>query len=306
MHPCPHPCPTLRRSSRLAGALALIALAASPLSAQTFTLFGDPPKAITGDDKFVAPVTSPYYSENSFISSDVRAWYVHHSFNGDSILGPDSSANDYAAQVRLALTDRLQLVAYKDGYLDYEGSVVNSEGWNDVAAGLKWQWYRDDELKLYSAFGAGYEFCWGESRALQNDGEARVWGSVDKGFGKLHTGATLNYRFATSDDNRDNGNCDILSWHLRADYRVTEYFSPVVEFNGYHVTNDSDSGLPLNGADVVNFGATDADPTISAGFGLELRINESLAVRGAYEVPLTDNDDSLYGTRLTFSLMFEF
>jgi hypothetical protein len=90
---------------------------------------------------------------------------------------------------------------------------------------------------------------------------------VDKGFGKLHFGGTLNGRFSTSDDDRDNGNSNVLTWHLRADYRLTEKFSPVIEINGYHIINDSDTGVPLNGADVLNFGATDADPTISGGRG---------------------------------------
>lgn len=298
--------PSANRLHSLVVTATVLAAVSQPLAAQTFTLFGDPPKVISGDDKFVAPVTAPYYSESSFITSDVRLWYAHHSFNGDSILGSDASANDYAAQLRLALTDRLQFVAYKDGYLDFDGSVVNSEGWNDIGAGLKLQWFRDDEIKLYSALGGGYEFNWGESRALQNDGEARLWASLDKGFGKFHAGVTLNYRLATSDDDRDNGNSDMFTWHLRADYRLTEYLSPVVEFNGYHITNGTDAGLPLNGADVVNFGSGGADATVTAGLGVELRVNDRLAVRGAYELPLTNNDESLFGDRLTFSLIFEF
>lgn len=285
---------------------ALLAMAQAARGADTFTLLGDNIQRLTGDDQLVAPVTSPYYHENSLITSDVRAWYIHHSFNGDSILGSDATADAFAVQLRIALTESLQLVAYKDGYVDFNGDVVDSEGWNDVAAGLKWQFYKDAEANLYAAVGAGYEFSFGESRALQNDSEARVWASVDKGFGKFHTGLTLNGRFTTSDEDRDNGNSNIISWHARADYRLAEEFSPVVEVNGYHILDDSDTGLPLNGADVVNFGATNADPTITAGLGVEFRAGENTAIRGAYEVPLVDDDSSLFGTRFTFSIVYSF
>lgn len=287
-------------------ALVLAAGATLSASAQTFSLFNGQIDTPKGDDQFVVPVTSPYYNENSLITTDVRAWYVNHSFNGDSILGSDAGANDYAVQVRVALTDRFQLVAYKDGYLDLDGPVVSSEGWNDIAAGLKWQFYHDDEHHLYAAVGAGYEFGWGESRALQNDSEARLWGSVDKGFGKFHAGFTLNGRFSTSGSNRDNGNSDVLSWHARADYRLTDWFSPVVELNGYHIVNDSNSGIPLNGADVLNLGATGADPTVSLGLGGELRAGDHAAVRAAYEVPVVNDSQSLFGTRLTFSVVYSF
>ena len=283
--------------------LAVAGLAASA-SADVQPLFGGVLKVMTGDDQFVAPVTSPYYNENSMIGTDIRAWYVHHKFNDDA-LGSDTSATDYALQVRVALTDSLQLVAYKDGYLDVDGAV-NTEGWNDLAAGLKWQFLRDDESHLYAAAGIGYEFRTGESRALQNDSELRLWVSVDKGFGKFHIGGTVNYRVATSDNNDDNGNSDVLTWHLRADYRLSDVFSPVVELNGYHIVSDSDTGLALNGADVLNLGATDADGTVTAGIGGEFRCGDGVALRAAYEVPLTDNNSDLFGTRLTFSIIYSF
>lgn len=287
---------------------AALALAAGSAQAQLLgdkPLFGDGKlDNPTGDNQFVAPVTSPYYNENSFVTNDVRAWFVYHKFNADA-LGADSSATDYAVQVRVALLDRLQLVAYKDGYLDLDGAV-NSEGWNDLAAGLKYQFVHDDEEHLYAAAGLGYEFRTGESNALQNDSEVRGWASVDKGWDKFHAGATLNYRVSTSGKNDDNGNSDVFSWHLRADYRVTDYFSPVAEINGYHIVRDSGTGIALNGADVLNLGATNADGTVSAGLGVEFRTGPDIAVRAAYEVPLTTNDSDLFGTRLTFSLVYSF
>ncbi|MDP1663140.1 MAG: hypothetical protein Q8L55_14580 [Phycisphaerales bacterium] len=287
--------------------LALVAAAA--LSGSAFAdlqpIFGGTLKALEGNHQVVAPVTSPYYHENSMVTTDVRVWYVYHKFNSDAIGPASSTASVYAAQVRVALTESLQLVAYKDGYLDMNGAV-ETDGWNDVAAGIKWQFLRDEANQLYAAAGVGYEFRFGESSALQNDSEVRLWASIDKGFDRLHTGATLNYRISTSGANDDNGNCDVLSWHLRADYRVSDLFSPVVEVNGYHIINDSSTGLALNGADVLNLGGTGADATVSAGLGAEFRLGNSVALRGAYEFALTDNTTDLFGTRLTFSVVYTF
>ncbi len=286
--------------------LALVAVAglSSVALADAQPLFGGTLKPLVGDNQFVAPVTSPYYNENSLITTDVRAWYVYHKVNSEA-LGPDVSVSDYAVQIRIALTDSLQLVAYKDGFLDFDGGP-DSEGWNDLAAGIKWQFLRDDESNLYAAAGIGYEFKTGESQAFQNDSELRVWASVDKGFGKFHTGATLNYRMSTSGGNDDNGNCDVFSWHLRGDYRASEVFSPVLEINGYHCFDTNTAGVGLNGADVFNFGANGADATITAGLGAEFRCGGNTAVRCAYELPLTDNDSDIYGTRLTFSIVYTF
>jgi hypothetical protein len=61
----------------------------------------------------------------------------------------------WGVQARLAFTETLQLVAYKDGYIDLEGDVVDTEGFNDIGAGLKWQFWRDVESNFYAAAGAG-------------------------------------------------------------------------------------------------------------------------------------------------------
>lgn len=267
-----------------------------------FTLFGDAAPAIKGDNAFVHPVTSPYWHEDSFITSDIRAWYVSHRFNDELGVLQNGQVTDLALQVRIALTDRLQLVAYKDGYLDF-GAPFNQTGWNDVGAGLKWQWLRLDESAMYSAIGAGYEFPIGDPGVLQNDGEARLWASINKGFGKLHLGATVNYRITTSDKNEDAGNSDMVSWHVHADYRLSEIFSPVIEANGYHVVKTG-GGLAVNGADVTNLGGNNK-ATVSGAIGCEIRAGENTAIRAAYEIPLNSQDD-LFGTRVSISLVYSF
>lgn len=291
-------------------ALSALALAACSHTAGAqhakFVLFGDPDPAFANAPKehtFVHPATSPYFHENSFITTDVRAWYAYQNFDDNTPLG-EGHGQVAAAEIRLALTDRLQLVAYKDGYLWIDSDNLDESGWNDVAAGLKWNFYRDLETQLHMAVGAGYQFPWGDSDVLQNDSEARVWFSIDKGFDRFHIGAVVNGLFATDDDDTW-GNSNRIHWDVHLDYRVNDWFSPIVEFNGNHSLDDDDAALPFQGGDLGNFGKGKDDPIVTAAVGAELRPFDGVAFRAMYEDQL-NNEDDLFDWRVTLSLVISY
>lgn len=297
------------RSYRHFAAAALTAALAAQATAQhaDFVLFGDPDPAMaaqTDEQTFVNPISAPYFHENSFITSDVRAWYAYHQFDSDGIAngGIGGNVQIAAVQVRLALTDRLQFVAYKDGYAWFDDSAVNDEGWNDIAAGVKYNFYRDVEEQLHMSAGLGYQIDLGDSAVLQDDEELRAWFSVDKGFDKLHLGAVVNY-FHDIGTESSFGNSDRISWHLHADYYLTDWFSPVIEFSGYHSVNDGTEVVNFSGADVANLGG--GDDLVTMGVGGEFRVWENVALRAAYEFGLTDNSQ-LFGDRITVSLVYDF
>lgn len=220
-----------------------------------FVLLGDPnPEAadVPVHQKAVHPITAPFFHEDSFVTSDVRVWYLYHDFDSNNVLG-NGHANAVAAQLRLALTDQLQFVAYKDGWININTPVVDEDGFFDLAAGLKWNFYQNWKQQLHAAVGAGYEFRTGEGEVLQNDSEARFWASVNKGFDRLHLGAMLN-GFVGVNGNDGLGNSDRISWHLHADYAVTDWFSSVVEVSGYHTIHEQGAVLNVSGVDVANLG----------------------------------------------------
>lgn len=217
----------------------------------------------------VHPLTAPYFHEDAFVTSDLRAWYLYHEFPETSLID-GGKAQVYALQLRLALTEELQLVAYKDGFADFDTGLVDDTGWMDVGAGLKWAFYQDFEEQTHLAVGAGYEFAWGDKEVLQDDDEFRLWISGNKGIDQLHLGATVNW-FLAPDANADLGNSDHLSWHLHADYWVNEHFSPVIEVNGYHVLDEGMEVLPFQGVDVANFGGGKGEDVITVGIGGEFR-----------------------------------
>ncbi|MFN4244220.1 MAG: hypothetical protein ACK4PI_13400 [Tepidisphaerales bacterium] len=289
-----------------AAAVALALPSAAAAQQGSFVLFGKQSEdmlSLSPERRVVHPVTAPYFHEDSFVTTDVRAWYAYHSFP-KSIALNGGDAHVYAAQARLALTDRIQFVAYKDGYVDLDSGLIKESGWNDLAAGLKFALYQDWKNDFHISAGVGYQFAVGDAKVLQNDQEARVWASVNKGFGPLHLGATVNYLKHTGSQG-PLGASDRIIWHLHADYYVNKYFSPVVELNGYHSVNDGNEVLPFSGADIANLGG--GDDLVTLGLGLEIRPipDIPLALRAAYETDLTSGDN-LYGYRWTFSVLYSF
>lgn len=286
------------------GAAASFAPSAQAQNSSQFTLLGSPSAqgaAIPPEQQFVHPITDPYFHEDSFITTDARAWFVYHKFpEGGAINGGDAKV--YAVQFRLAITDRLQLVAYKDGYTDFSSGLLDASGWNDVGAGLKYALIQDWVNQFHISIGMGYEFAIGDQKVLQNNSEIRAWASVNKGFGPLHLGATLNVFYATSTD-EPLGYSDYFSYHLHADYYVCKWFSPVVELNGYHAYNKHGDVSPFSGIDVTNLGGGDDVATV--GIGGEFRVCKGFSLRAAYELPITSGDD-LYGYRITASAVINF
>lgn len=301
MHPA-----TLKRIFTGAGAALFTtacAFAGSTLEAKKEVV----PVTTVEEDIPVHPITAPYWNEDASITTDVRPVFVYHSFPGEILGGGRATVT--ALQLRVKLLKNLQFVAYKDGWVNFETKGLDDNGWNDLAAGLKWAFYQNDAQQLHMALGLGYEFPSGDDQVLQDDDEGRAWLSIDKGFGKLHLGAVFNYRKAFGNGDDILGNSDSISWHLHADYQLCQYFSPVLEVNGYHVVreNADHTGIrtPFSGADVANLGGDESSDTITVGVGVEVRPVAQLALRAAYEFPITDNLD-LYGHRWTFSAVIKF
>jgi hypothetical protein len=293
--------------------VSLILTAASMAAGASLTFAGPAAPAketvvpVLREDIPVHPITAPYWNEDTTITTDARPVFAYHKFPGEILGGGRALVS--ALQLRIKLTDSLQLVAYKDGWMNFQTPGLRSDGWNDLAAGLKWAFYRNDSQQLRAAVGAGYEFATGDDQVLQDDDEVRLWLSVDKGFRNLHLGVVVNYLHSMGNGDDILGNSNTLSWHFHADYQVCKFFSPVFEINGYHVV-DNDTGndgivTPFGGADVANLGGNSRESVVTAGLGVEVRPHSRLALRAAYELPLTDNTD-VFGHRWTFSAVIKF
>ena len=269
-----------------------------------FVLLGGNSEEISAEKKTVRPLTAPYLHEDAFITTDVRGWFLHHE------LGElEGDLEVYALQVRVAITENLQVLAYKDGYANFSEDLSGEgdEGWEDLGLGIKWALFQDVGSQLFVAVGAGYEFGVGDDQVLQDTDEYRLWASANKGFDKLHFGATANYIISDGKYDGFAGNSDMLSLHLHADYYVNKWFSPVIELNGYFVQEANSSGSLPSGVDAVSINGGEDNNTITYALGFEFRpLDESLGLRTAYETQLNNYEDSLFGYRWTFSAVYEF
>lgn len=272
-----------------------------------FVLFGDSQVEIEPEQKTVRPISAPYYHEDAFVTTDVRAWYLTHDFDRDTKGALNNgSVEVFALQVRVALTDSIQFVAYKDGYTKFDdaGALGDNDGMNDVGAGLKWAFIQNWEDQFHVAAGVGYEFGIGEEDVLQDSDILRLWLSFNKGFDRLHFGAMGNFLVAIDEDDSLFGTSDMITFHLHADYYLTDWFSPVVELNAY-LAQDDFAPLPISGVDAGSLPGGSENDTYTIAVGGELRLIKDLGLRVAYETELNDNV-SLFGDRWTLSAVYEF
>ena len=269
----------------------------------TYVLSGEHIRTVTADQQTIRPLTAPYLHEDSFVQSDLRAWYLNHQL--ESIGGEVTVA---ALQVRVAINQKMQLVAYKDGYTRFSGGALDgNDGWNDIGLGLKYAFLQDWENSMHAALGVGYEFNWGDESAFQNTDELRLWASFNKSYENLHLGLTTNYITAIDLGQGAAGNSDMLTFHFHSDYYVADWISPVFEINGYVVTNDAGTGASnLSGIDAVSLGSGQNEDVWTAALGAEIRPpNVEVALRAAFERPFLSSDN-IFDSRWTFSAVYDF
>ncbi len=211
--------------------------------------------------------------------------------------------NVAALQVRVALTERLGLIATKDGYSWLNaGALKKDDGWNQVAAGLKYAVYVDREQDLVITPGFRFQTQGGESKVLQNTvGEVSPFVSVAKGWDRFHLIGNFTYRLPTE----SKGN-DIIQWDVHADYEVLPGLAPLVELHGLHYVSDGDRlGLSVGGLDYSNIGSKDVSGStvIWAGAGARWKLTPNLSTGATYEIGLTNHRADIMDQRITFDLV---
>ncbi len=253
--------------------------------------------------RIVHPVTAPTYNDDAYITTDLRGSYINHQIPGNAT-STEGAARVYGGQLRYAVDERLQLMVYKLGYTDVHGASGEELGFDDFAVGVKYAVLQDWESQSHVSVGLGYEFGVGDEDTFGDDDELRLFGAYNKGFDRSHIGVAVNALFATGSED-DLGDSDRLSVHFHYDYELTEMISPLIELNYYKTLSDGNPVTPFNGLDLANFGGNEDEDALSIGLGGEVRMKNDIALRIAYESPLTDDVD-LWGYRWTASAVWRF
>ncbi|MFO0798426.1 MAG: hypothetical protein U0804_13195 [Gemmataceae bacterium] len=195
-------------------------------------------------------------------------------------------------QVNVALTERLTLIADKDGYADvYPRGAASSHGWLNIAAGLKYTLVRDVENQFLFAAGLMYEVPSGEAAVFQNTGGGFLtpFVSYGKEFGEhWHVIGNNGYSFALDQSTGSS----FLYTSLHLDREIGGWFYPLVEANWFYYTGGG-TNLPRavgEGDGLLNLGTAGMSGRMmfSTAVGAKAKLGEHLYLGGAYEVALSE------------------
>lgn len=262
---------------------------------------------LAGYEDFVMPVGMFIYFEDPFITTDLRLQYVYHTIPDDSVLR-GGQVHAVAAQIRVALTERLAFIATKDGYSWVDSHITPAgDGWNDAAIGLKYALYSNPEAQFLLSTGMRWEWVNGSRDAWQggDSHELSPFIAMAKGWDKWHLLGTVSGRIPTD---RKDANASIV-WNMHLDYKLTETFRPLVEVHGIHwLTNAERLPLGEDFLDVGSLGASEARGRdfFSAGVGFRWALRENVSLGVTYEFPLENASSHLMGRRVTFNTVISF
>jgi hypothetical protein len=258
-------------------------------------------------DDFIQPVSNPIFARDPRSSTHARFLFINNWTPDTHAVAPDDQIQVYAVQVNLALTERLSLLAEKDGY-----AVINrgplSEGLLNLAVGLKYAFLRRPERQFIVSGGLMFEAPTGESAVLQGDGSGVLtpFLSAGKGWGAFHTIANMGLSIPMDDD----ANSGFFYWQQHFDYVVADWFAPLVEFNWFHYTSGGDRGIPSavgEGDGLLNFGTTGmagAD-LVTVAVGARFRLTHWLSSGLVWETPISSRKD-LIDNRIVLDVILRY
>ncbi len=255
-------------------------------------------------DKFISPMTNPVFFEDPRTLTEARLIYLNH--NVPAAAG-GGDIQLLAVQLRAALTERLSLVASKDGYAISTNALID-DGWADVAAGLKYNLFADAESQRLLSVGLSYELPVGSPRTLQGngDGEFHLYttgGAEVFDFG--HWISALGVRQPV-----DNGaESSMMYWSNHFDYEVHDGWYALTEVNWFHwlEAGDNTALAGVEGGDLFNFGSTgvSGNDIVTQAVGLKYKRNRNRELGAAFEFPLTTRKDVI-DSRLTVDWIFRY
>jgi hypothetical protein len=253
-------------------------------------------------DEFISPMTNPVFFEDPRTLTEARYIYLNQKI--PPALGGDT-VQLHAVQIRAALSDRLSVIATKDGYI-VSRSPLLEDGWADVALGVKYNLLADPCCQRLVSVGVTYEMPVGSTCALQGNGDgewhAFVTGGTEFGRG-AHWITAAGLRLASSPSESE-----MFYWSNHFDRKLFGNVYGLAEVNWYHWISSGTGGIAgIEGGDLINLGSTgvtDKD-IVTGALGLKLKPSKHMEIGLAWEIPLTDERD-LIEDRFTFDWIFRY
>ncbi|MCO6457020.1 MAG: hypothetical protein J5I93_17115 [Pirellulaceae bacterium] len=246
--------------------------------------------------RFISPMTNPVFFEDPRTLTEARFVFFHHVIPQDVGGG---TAQLMAMQVRAALTERLSIVAAKDGFVTSSHPLVD-DGWADVYVGLKYNLLADPCFQRLVSVGASYELPVGSRQTFQanGDGEFHIYLTGGTQIGCLsHWISGTGVRLPVD----RNDNSQMWYWSNHFDRQLFGCLYGLAEVNWYHWFGSGANGLDgVEGLDIINFGSTNVagNNIVTGAVGVKLKPSDGMEIGVAWEAPLTDRRDIL-DNRLT-------
>lgn len=267
-------------------------------------------------DDFISPMSNFVFFEDPRTLTEARAIFVQHKLPDrvGSLNLPGGDVQLYALQLRFALSERLSVIAVKDGFIvaDMDGEPLDTllnDGWADVTAGLKYNLIRDTCEGNLLSVGFTYELPIGSQRALQDigDGEFHLFASAGKRLwnGLGHYLGAVGYRLPVDDDVQSSA----IHWSNHLDVKLTDRAYLFTEVVWWHWTDAADTGLPLgvSGHDLFNLSSTNVsgNDLVTQNVGVKYKPSGNAELGLAYEFPLSDFED-IIDNRLQVELILRY
>ena len=266
-------------------------------------------------DDFISPMINFAFFEDPRTVTELRPIFVNHWVPGQigTAVPAGGTIQLYAMEFRAALTDRLSLIAVKDGFIvDHTGGALDvllDDGWAAVTAGLKYNLLRDPCSGTLASVGFTYEIPMGSRKALQDvaDGEFHLFltGGQRLLNGDAHVLSSIGYRQPVNEDLQTTA----IHWSSHFDTRITDRVYAFTEFAWWHWTGDASAGLPLGvaGQDLFNLSSNNVagNDLVTQSVGVKVKPNAKTEVGLAYEFPLTGFEDVM-SSRLMADLILRY
>ena len=266
-------------------------------------------------DDFISPMINFVFFEDPRTLTELRPIFVNHQV--PDVIGSGVPAGGsiqlFALQFRIALSDRLSLIAVKDGViLDNTNGAVDGlldDGYADVSAGLKYNFLRDTCRGTLGSAGFTYEIPMGSNRSLQSvgDGEFHFFGTLGQRLagGNAHFLTSVGYRMPLDDELQSSS----IHWSNHFDVRVSDRTYLFTELAWWHWTDDASNGaaLGVGGQDLFNVSSNNikGNDLVTQNVGMRFKPRANVETGIAYEFPLTGFKDVI-DNRLMLDLIVRF
>jgi hypothetical protein len=264
---------------------------------------------------FSAPMSMPYLFEDPFITSGVQAVWITQEIPGHSIF-EGGYVEVAALQLRVALTDRLALIATRDGYARFKpdiGLMSHDSGFADLGIGLKYALVDRPDSGFILTPHLRYEPDSGSHALFQGMGDGALVPGLSFAWDTGHRAHVIGAVGAQIPLDPD-ANSTLLHYNLHVGYGLG-WVAPFVELNAIrwvsggdgsstvHLANGSRLSLAqaqsalgsgsFEGFDFANLGSSGVagDDMFSGAVGLRLALSDRVSFGFTYERPIGGRKD---------------